>query len=90
MTDQIRIRLHRKERLFEDVELPAAVRPAKPRPEARVVASPILKTKTQDAGDDPDAKVLIDADLAILVGRAGQKRFAVHGVGRDRKVAAHA
>ena len=25
----------------------------------------ILKTKTHDAGDDPDAQLLIDADLAI-------------------------
>jgi predicted metal-dependent HD superfamily phosphohydrolase len=35
-------------------------------PESRVVASLILKTKTHEAGDDPDAQVLIDADLAIL------------------------
>lgn len=35
-------------------------------PEGRVVASLILKTKTHDADDDPDAKVLLDADLAIL------------------------
>jgi predicted metal-dependent HD superfamily phosphohydrolase len=35
-------------------------------PERRVVASLVLKTKTHDAGDDPDAQVLIDADLAIL------------------------
>jgi predicted metal-dependent HD superfamily phosphohydrolase len=35
-------------------------------PEGRVVASLILNTKTHDAGDDPDAQVLIDADLAIL------------------------
>jgi len=35
-------------------------------PDARVVVSLILKTKTHDAGDDPDAKVLIDADLAVL------------------------
>jgi predicted metal-dependent HD superfamily phosphohydrolase len=35
-------------------------------PEGRVVASMILKTKTHEAGDDPDAQVLIDADLAIL------------------------
>jgi len=26
----------------------------------------ILKTKTHDAGDDPDAEVFLDADLAIL------------------------
>ena len=34
--------------------------------EGHVVASLILKTKTHEAGDDPDAQVLIDADLAIL------------------------
>jgi predicted metal-dependent HD superfamily phosphohydrolase len=32
----------------------------------RLVASLILKTKTHDAGDDRDAQVLLDADLAIL------------------------
>ena len=35
-------------------------------PEDRLVASLLLKTKTHDAGDDADAQVLIDADLAIL------------------------
>lgn len=30
------------------------------------VAALIRKTKTHDAGDDPDAQVLLDADLAIL------------------------
>jgi predicted metal-dependent HD superfamily phosphohydrolase len=35
-------------------------------PEGRVVASLILKTKTHEAEDDPDAHVVIDADLAIL------------------------
>ena len=35
-------------------------------PDGRLVASLILKTKTHDAGDDPDAQVLLDADLAIL------------------------
>jgi predicted metal-dependent HD superfamily phosphohydrolase len=35
-------------------------------PEGRVVASLILKTKTHDAEDDADARVLLDADLAIL------------------------
>jgi predicted metal-dependent HD superfamily phosphohydrolase len=35
-------------------------------PESRLVASLILTTKTHDAGDDPDAQVLLDADLAIL------------------------
>jgi predicted metal-dependent HD superfamily phosphohydrolase len=35
-------------------------------PEGRVVASLILKTKAHDAGDDVDAQVLLDADLAIL------------------------
>jgi len=35
-------------------------------PDGRLVASLIRKTKTHDAEDDPDAQVLIDADLAIL------------------------
>jgi predicted metal-dependent HD superfamily phosphohydrolase len=35
-------------------------------PEGRVVTSLIRKTKTHDAGDDPDAQLLLDADLAIL------------------------
>jgi predicted metal-dependent HD superfamily phosphohydrolase len=35
-------------------------------PESASVASLIRKTKTHDAGDDTDAHVLIDADLAIL------------------------
>ena len=35
-------------------------------PEGRLVGSLILKTKAHDAGNDPDAQVLLDADLAIL------------------------
>jgi predicted metal-dependent HD superfamily phosphohydrolase len=35
-------------------------------PQGREVASLILKTKTHEARDDPDAQVLIDADLAIF------------------------
>ncbi len=35
-------------------------------PERPLVASLILKTKTHDAGEDIDAQVLLDADLAIL------------------------
>jgi predicted metal-dependent HD superfamily phosphohydrolase len=35
-------------------------------PQGREVASLILKTKTHDAGEDVDAQVLLDADLAIL------------------------
>ena len=35
-------------------------------PEGRHVAALILKTKSHDAGDDADAKVLLDADLAVL------------------------
>jgi predicted metal-dependent HD superfamily phosphohydrolase len=35
-------------------------------PDGPVVASLILRTKSHEAGDDPDAQVLIDADLAIL------------------------
>ncbi len=35
-------------------------------PEADRVAALILATRTHEAGDDPDAQVLLDADLAIL------------------------
>ena len=35
-------------------------------PEGHRVAALIMKTKTHDAGDDADAQVLLDADLAIL------------------------
>jgi predicted metal-dependent HD superfamily phosphohydrolase len=35
-------------------------------PEGQWVAALIRKTKTHDAGDDVDAQVLLDADLAIL------------------------
>jgi predicted metal-dependent HD superfamily phosphohydrolase len=35
-------------------------------PEGSLVASLILKTKTHDAGEDADAQVLLDADLAVL------------------------
>jgi predicted metal-dependent HD superfamily phosphohydrolase len=35
-------------------------------PEGRRVADLIRKTKTHDAGEDADAQVLLDADLAIL------------------------
>jgi predicted metal-dependent HD superfamily phosphohydrolase len=35
-------------------------------PDGRLAASLILKTKTHDAADDPDAQILLDADLAIL------------------------
>jgi predicted metal-dependent HD superfamily phosphohydrolase len=35
-------------------------------PEGQRVAALIRKTKTHDAGDDVDAQVLLDADLAIL------------------------
>jgi predicted metal-dependent HD superfamily phosphohydrolase len=35
-------------------------------PEGRLVAALIRKTKTHDAGEDADAEVLLDADLAIL------------------------
>jgi predicted metal-dependent HD superfamily phosphohydrolase len=44
------------ERLCESLSLP----------DGRRVASLILKTKTHDAGEDADAQVLLDADLAIL------------------------
>ncbi len=35
-------------------------------PDVTHVALLILKTKTHESGDDPDARVLLDADLAIL------------------------
>src|SRR5262245_50052996 len=35
-------------------------------PEGPLVAALIRKTKTHDAGEDADAQVLLDADLAIL------------------------
>lgn len=35
-------------------------------PEGRLIASLIVKTSSHDAGDDVDAQVLLDADLAIL------------------------
>ncbi len=35
-------------------------------PDGRVVSSLILKTKSHEADGDPDAQVLLDADLAIL------------------------
>jgi predicted metal-dependent HD superfamily phosphohydrolase len=44
------------ERLCEQLSLP----------EGRRVAVLIHQTKTHEAGDDPDAQVLLDADLAIL------------------------
>jgi predicted metal-dependent HD superfamily phosphohydrolase len=44
------------ERLCEDLSIP----------EGRPVASLIGKTKTHDSGDDANAQVLLDADLAIL------------------------
>jgi predicted metal-dependent HD superfamily phosphohydrolase len=46
-------------------------------PDGRPVASLILKTKTHDAGHDPDAQVLLDADLAILgAGEAVYQTYA--------------
>src|SRR5438309_1119227 len=46
-------------------------------PEGREVASLILNTKTHEAGDDPDAQVLIDADLAILgASESGYRAYA--------------
>jgi predicted metal-dependent HD superfamily phosphohydrolase len=44
------------ERLCDDLAIP----------EGQRVAALIRKTKTHDAGDDVDAQVLLDADLAIL------------------------
>jgi predicted metal-dependent HD superfamily phosphohydrolase len=45
--------------------------------EGHVVASLILKTKTHDAGDDPDAQILVDADLAILAAsESGYRAYA--------------
>ena len=45
-------------------------------PEGRLVAALILKTKTHSAGDDADAQVLLDADLAIL--GAGEPAYRIY------------
>ena len=46
-------------------------------PVAERVASLILTTKTHDVADDPDALVLLDADLAILgADEAAYRRYA--------------
>ena len=44
--------------------------------DCRAVSALILKTKTHEAGDDPDAQVLIDADLAIL--GAGESDYRLY------------
>ena len=43
-------------------------------PDGRVVASLILKTKTHEAGDDPDAQIQIDASYR----RSGSKRESAY------------
>jgi predicted metal-dependent HD superfamily phosphohydrolase len=45
-------------------------------PESHLVAALVLKTKTHDAGEDPDAQVLIDADLAIF--GAGESAYCAY------------
>ena len=46
-------------------------------PEGQRVAALIRKTKTHDAGDDVDAQVLLDADLAILgASESGYRTYA--------------
>jgi predicted metal-dependent HD superfamily phosphohydrolase len=50
---------HQTERLCEELAIP----------EASLDAALIRKTKTHNPGEDADAKVLIDADLAILGAR---------------------
>jgi predicted metal-dependent HD superfamily phosphohydrolase len=45
-------------------------------PEGHRVAALIRMTKTHDAGDDVDAKVLLDADLAVL--GAGQAEYQAY------------
>jgi predicted metal-dependent HD superfamily phosphohydrolase len=51
--------------------------------EGRLVASLILKTKTHDAGDDPDAQVLLDADLAVLGAREPDYRMYAEQIRRE-------
>jgi predicted metal-dependent HD superfamily phosphohydrolase len=43
----------------------------------------ILKTKTHDAGDDPDAKVLLDADLAILGANENAYRYYAQQIRKE-------
>jgi predicted metal-dependent HD superfamily phosphohydrolase len=46
-------------------------------PDGPLVASLILKTKTHEAGDNLDAQVLLDADLAILgAGESEYRKYA--------------
>src|SRR5262249_47679488 len=53
-------------------------------PEGRLVASLILKTKTHHVdSNDPDAQVLIDADLAILVARDSAYRAYAAKIRRE-------
>ena len=48
-----------------------------------IVAALILKTKTHDPGDDPDAKVLLDADLAILGASEADYRRYAHAIRQE-------
>ncbi len=52
-------------------------------PQGRLVAHLILKTKTHDAGDDVDAQVLIEADLAILGAREPAYRAYAENIRRE-------
>jgi predicted metal-dependent HD superfamily phosphohydrolase len=52
-------------------------------PKGRVVAALIRKTKTHDAGDDADAQVLLDADLAILGASEADYRAYAESIRRE-------
>lgn len=54
-------------------------------PEGHQVAALIRRTKTHDAGDDLDAKVLLDADLSIL--GADQPRYQAYAENIRREYA---
>lgn len=52
-------------------------------PEGQRVAHLILTTKTHDAGTDPDAQVLLDADLAILGASEPEYRIYAENIRRE-------
>ena len=54
-------------------------------PEGNLVADLILKTKTHDPGEDADAQVLLDADLAIL--GAGETEYQAYAENIRREYA---
>ena len=52
-------------------------------PEGRRIASLILATKTHDTADDPDAEVLLDADLAVLGASEAEYRVYAENIRRE-------